>query len=390
VLTALLLRLAFIFLGFPWLEGRWHLREDGDGYGKIAQSIREGHYSDVTRGPVYPVFVAVAGSPVAVKVVQAILDSMTCLLVWWLARFTLRASRSTLHAPLWASWLWAIYPFAIWRVAFLNKEVLLAFLLAGYVCLQLIALRNGKIWPWLAAGGILGLINLCKPMFLPWPIFFAAFAWWNRVPPARVALLVLGMLALIVPWTVRNWRVTDGEFLPVATERGGVTTFVGNYQPTLGLWEGPGDLKARWMAAVDLIELRHVGASTVEMDRVFYRAAWQQMISNPSKALEMAVRKCGRFWFLSAAQRERKISFVIQIAWLLLAGIGLWQLRPWSAQTRLLVTLILYGMLLHAISYADLRFCLPLMPFLCVLGATMFQRTERSTDATLSAAMPTS
>jgi hypothetical protein len=388
LLTALLLRLAFVFLGFPWLEGRWHLHEDGDGYGAIAQSIRDGHYSDVTRGPVYPVFVAAAGSPVAVKVAQAILDSAICLLVYWLARSTFPAARSTLSAPLLAAWLWAIYPFAIWRVAFLNKEVVLAFLLAGYVCLQLIALRNGKIWPWLAAGGMLGLINLCKPMFLPWPIVIALFAVWNRVPLARVALLVAVMLGSIAPWTIRNWRVTGGEFLPVATERGGVTTFVGNYQPTLGLWEGPGDLKARWMAAVALIELRHAGSSAVQMDRVFYRAAWQQMISHPAKAFEMSVRKCGRFWFLSAARRERTISFIIQLSWLSLACIGLWRLRPWSAQTRLLVTLILYVMLIHAISYADLRFCLPLMPFVCVLGATVFQRTDRKTDATNSAAMP--
>ena len=368
-MTALLLRLAFIFVGFPYLEERWHLREDGDGYAAIAHTIREGRYDDVTRGPVYPFFVAAAGLPLAVKILQAFLDTATCLLVFWLARVTFHAPCSTLDVPVWAAWLWALYPFAIWRVAFINKEIVLAFLLAGYVCIQLIALRDGNPWQWLAAGALLGLVNLCKPTFLLWPLVVGALAWWNRQPLRRVALLLAAMVALIAPWAVRNWRVTGGEFLPVATEQGGMTTFVGNYQPTLGLWEGPGDLKARWMLAVDAIRLQHAAASTVQLDRVFYRTAWQQMASNPLQALEIVGRKCGRFWFLSAARREQAISCVVQGTYLVLLGIGLWRLRSWHPDAMALVVVILYVMLIHAISYADLRFSLPVMPFVCVLAA---------------------
>lgn len=373
----MLLRLAFVFVAFPYIEHRWNLREDGDGYRVIAQTIRDGRYDDVTRGPIYPAFVAIAGSPLAVKVLQAFWDVATCLLVYWLANRSLSAA-----------WLWAVYPFAIWRVAFINKEIALVFLLASYICVQVMALREGKAHQWLGAGALLGLVNFCKPTFLPWPLVVATFARWNRLPLARVALLIWAMIALIAPWTVRNWRVTGGEFVPVATEVGGMTTFVGNYQPTDGLWEGAG--KIRWQSEVDEIKRQHRGASVVELDRVFYRAAWQQMTSNPLKALEIVVRKCGRFWFLSAAQRERPASCAIQIAYLLLAGIGLWRRRPWSQRTMLLVTLILYVWLIHAISYADLRFSLPVMPFVCVFSAAAFQPSEHSTDATRSATVRTS
>jgi hypothetical protein len=363
--VALLLRLAFIFIGFPVLQQRWNLREDGDGYGTIAESIREGRYTDVTRGPVYPALVAVAGSPMTVKLVQALLDTATCWFVWWLA-LTISGSRVA-HGPLFAAWLWAVYPFAIWRVAFINKEVVLAFLLAGYVCVQVLALRQGKIWQWLAAGGLLGLVNLCKPTFLAWPLIILAFAFLHRVPLMRVGGLIAAMVLIVAPWTLRNYRVSGGEFLPVATERGGVTTFIGNYQPTLGLWEGPG--KVRWMAAVEEIEHHHAGDSVVELDRAFYRAAFQQMASHPGKALEIFVRKCGRFWFESAARREQVIAFVIQAAYLALLGIGLWRWRSWNVEVIVMITLILYVMLIHALSYADLRFSLPVMPVVCVLAA---------------------
>jgi hypothetical protein len=355
LLVALLLRLAFVLAGFPHVEQRWHLREDGDGYGALAQSIRDtGHYDGVIRGPVYPYFVAVLGSPRGVKIAQAMLDVLTGLLVWRLAR------------QMWAVWLWALYPFAIWRVAFINKETLVTFLLIGYVVFQVTAMRDGKIWRWLAAGALLGLLNLCKPTFLLWPLMMIAFV------PRRGWLVLAGMAVVVAPWTWHNWRVTGGEFLPVATEVGGVTTYIGNYQPTDGLWEGPG--KTNWMAAVEAIRARNAALSAVALDHVYYGEAWAQVRQGPWKAVVMAVRKCGRFWFLSAARREQAASLAIQLVYLALAGIGLWRWGGREKETGVMLALIGYVMLLHALSYSDMRFSLPVMPYVCVLASRTFAR----------------
>ena len=382
-----MLRLAFVFLGFPALEQRWHLREDGDGYGAIAQTIREGRYEDVTRGPVYPVFVALAGSPLAVKTTQAILDTATVLLVYWLA-----------GKRLWAAWLWALYPFAIWRVAFVNKETVLTFLLVAYVCLQLRAWRLDCWREWAAVGALFGLVNLCKPTFLLWPVVLVCcsrgeslgrssrfgyrigllLAGMIIVIPRRAWILMAAMLVVMAPWTYRNWRVTGGEFLPVATEVGGMTTFVGNYQPTLGLWEGPG--KLRWMAAVDEIRSQNAGASPVQLDRAFYRAAWQQVAGHPVKAAGLAMRKCCRFWFLSAARREQLLSALIQGGYLVLLGIALWRAWPFSREVWVMLGLIAYVMLVHALSYADLRFSVVVMPYVCALASRTFATRAAATE----------
>jgi hypothetical protein len=100
----------------------------------------------------------------------------------------------------------------------------------------------------------------------------------------------------------------------------------------------------------------------------------------------MFVRKCARFWFLSAAQREQVIAFLIQIAYLTLLGIGLWRRWPWEVETVLVLALIAYVMLIHALSYADLRFSLYVMPFVCALASGLSQLKLRSTEATVSAA----
>ena len=259
LLVALALRLGFVFIGFPHLQERWHLREDGDGYGAIAQTIRDGRYDDVTRGPVYPLVVAVLGRPRAVKVVQAFLDTLTCALVFWLAGRLSQPSASprkpsgqVLQPSILAAWLWAVYPLAIWRVAFINKEIVVTSLLMAYVCVQLRAWRDDKPWRWLAAGALLGVVNLCKPTFLLLPLVVLVMR------PRRGLLVLAAMLAVVAPWTVRNWLVTGGEFLPVATEQGGLTTFVGNYQPTAGLWEGAG--KIRWQGEVERIQRAEHGS----------------------------------------------------------------------------------------------------------------------------------
>ena len=373
LLVALLLRLVFAFLVFPVFQQHWQLREDGDGYGLIAQTIREGHYIDITRGPVYPMFVAAAGSPAVVKFLQALLDTVTCWFVFLVAGRNWKAAA-----------LWAIYPFAIWRVAFINKEVLVTLLLVVYVYAQLLALRRGKFWQWLAAGGLLALVNLCKPTLLAWPLVVLAIALLHHVPFSRGAALIVAMIVVVAPWTWRNYEATNGAFLPVATEQGGMTTFIGNYQPTLGLWEGPG--KPAWMLAVAEIRAQHPGASAVELDRTYYAAALKQILGNPVKATGMFVRKCARFWFLSAAQREQVIAFLIQIAYLTLLGIGLWRQWPWEVETVLVLALIAYVMLINALSYADLRFSLYVMPFVCVLASGTTQPKLRSTAATVSAA----
>ncbi len=374
LLVALGLRLVFAFYLFPVFQQHWHLREDGDGYGLVAQSIREGHYTDVTRGPVYPVFVAAAGSPAVVKFLQALLDTVTCWFVFLMAGRNWKAAA-----------LWAIYPFAIWRVAFINKEVLVTLLLVAYVCTQLLALRCGKFWQWLAAGGLLALVNLCKPTFLAWPLVVLAIAFLHRVPISRGIALIVAMVVVVAPWTWRNYEVTGGAFVPIATEQGGMTTYIGNYQPTLGLWEGPG--KSAWMLAVAEIRAQHPGATVVELDRIYYAAALQQVLRNPVKATGMFVRKCARFWFLSAARREQVIAFVIQITYLALLGFGLWRRWPWEMETVLLLALIAYVMLIHALSYADLRFSVYVMPFVCVLASGLSsQPSLRRTEATVSAA----
>jgi hypothetical protein len=206
---------------------------------------------------------------------------------------------------------------------------------------------------------------------------------WKKVSWPRLAILLSAMAVVVMPWIVRNYRLT-GAVLPVATQNGGMTLFVGNFQPCDGMWETP--KRHLWEAEVERIRAENTGKSEVEVQRAYYQAAWDQILSNPAKAAELYVRKLWRFWFLSSARREPVASLLIQSTYLLLAIFGWWRLRPLSFQKRLLPAMLLFAMLFHAFGVGELRFSLPVFPFVCVLASAAFYWQERSTEAIVSAA----
>jgi hypothetical protein len=332
--VAVVLRLGLVFwAGAP---------VDQEGYGPIAQSVRARQYTDVTRGPVYPVFLAVAGAMRVAQLLQALLDALTGYLVYRLA-----------DRRLWAAWLWALYPLAIWQATRLNPAVWLAFLMAGYACLQVNALRSQHLRDWFVAGIFLGLVNLCQPILLLWPVAVLFLAPWRRV-----AVLAAGMLLLVIPWTLRNYRVTRGEIVPVATEHRGLMTFAGNYQ-------GAGD----WLAAAQEIAAQPPSVSDAQLDRRFYRAAGQQIAGNPWNTMLLLVRKCGRFWWGGGAGLA-----IAQTLWLVVIAVGLWRAWPWPRATALLVTLALWVMALQVLTNAEVWHCLPVMPALGALAVLGIDR----------------
>jgi 4-amino-4-deoxy-L-arabinose transferase-like glycosyltransferase len=347
LLTALALRLGFVFAVLPTLEPHLPLRYDADNYTAIAQSLWRGEWRDVERGPVYPLFVAACGgSLTAVRLAQVVMDCGTVLLVFLLGR-RLGGER----AGLIAGCLYAVYPLAWWRVAFMNKEIVLTLLLAATVL----------FWKQPAASGIgWGLVNLCKPSYLLLPLLRR---WWTSQRRSYLVTMVV-MFAVITPWTVRNYVIT-GELLPVATERGGFTAYVTNWWPTRGDWETN---KPLWQAELDRIRREHADLNPVQLDRLFYRLTLENIVAEPGRTLLMVARKAVMFWFVNASGRAWWAIALLQLVYLGLALAGAMRRRP---PTELLIV-ILYTWALHALVIADVRFALPVMPLVCAIAAAAF------------------
>jgi hypothetical protein len=169
--------------------------------------------------------------------------------------------------PAWrlAILLIAILPNQIAYVPLMSVEIFFeSLLLLGYV---LVMARTA-----LAAGLVFGVAALTKtqavfiPAVLALPLVACGIRQWVRA----VVLTGVVMLAVILPWTVRNYMVLHA-FVPVSTN-GGYTLLTGNNPSAMGRYTWDDPLVA---------DLSKDPRDQVEMDRVARDRAWAWMSANP-------------------------------------------------------------------------------------------------------------
>jgi hypothetical protein len=252
------------------------------------------------RAPVYPLFLAIVGAgttesdaaPARVKVVQSIVGAIGVGLIGLLAR---RAAGP--RAGVAAAAIAAVYPPLVWICAYVLSEALYSTLALLTALLLDTALdrtggvstaERGRRGMAIAAAASLtaGLAMLVRPAML---LFLPLGVWWliSLRRPSLAAVLVVTSLAVITPWTVRNFRVY-GTFVLIASE-GGVTFWTGNHP----LARGEGDLAANPDIKIAEIAFRraHPGLTAEQLEPLYYRDAVQHIAQHPIWWLGLLARK---------------------------------------------------------------------------------------------------
>lgn len=190
---------------------------------------------EVIRTPVYPLFLAtiykVAGvRQLPVALVQTALFALICLLVFAIARRV-----ASERAALLAAFLTAIFPPIPYFGALVMTEVWTTFLFMLSMWMVMRALDSGRTPTFAAAGVMLALTTLSRPVFVLFPLALAAVglvvfpvAGVKRRPSVLQWAALVGAFAIaMIPWSMYNY-VTMGRFTPTPPAGG-----VGR-----GLWEG--------------------------------------------------------------------------------------------------------------------------------------------------------
>jgi 4-amino-4-deoxy-L-arabinose transferase-like glycosyltransferase len=209
------------------------IRRDSRTYTSIASNLLDGHgYSrrsaepyvpDALRTPVYPLFIAgvygvLGRSAQGVAVVQILIDTLSCALIYAVGR-RLFSERSAW----WAAALYAISSVSIVHTVFILSEILFTLLILAAVAAAVMYRRSGFL-RWGAAGGLLwGLATLCRPIgVFALPILgFALFVSRRDRPQRRLATVSLALLCgilVVAPWVVRNRAVTGYWTLSTVTD----------------------------------------------------------------------------------------------------------------------------------------------------------------------------
>lgn len=147
-------------------------------------------------------------SAFAILALDSLFSALTCIPLYLSVRKSLgpRAAR-------WAGWGWAVHPFAIYYCAAIVWDYALSSLLFATCFLALLGLDERKsVWKWTGCGLLCGFSVLSNPsILLVLLLLFIRAAWLtarrNEAWLARTLAGVLALVAVLVPWTVRNYRV---------------------------------------------------------------------------------------------------------------------------------------------------------------------------------------
>ncbi len=386
LLVALVLRVGFAF----WLQNRldaigqdYLISGDADGYWELAKTIVQGEgYAihtpprSVHRMPGVPTVLAISislfgESRFAARILLAIVGAASCGLVYLLGKKV----HSSL-AGLIAAVLLAVSPASIGFSGLILSETLFGFamllsLLGMTSLIQKLTQEESPIsqisWRAFLTGMLIALGVYMKPSWIligP-ALAFLMFAFIRpHLKSGIAAVLVLaGMLLLLLPWGIRNQRVS-GHFK--------LTTF----------WMGPSLYDGLNPEATGASDMRFFDADQLpskmteyEVDKEYQRRAWHFVKENPSRFFWLAGAKLWRYWkpWPNAPQFDKLLIRIglclYTIPVFLLAARGVWE--TWEEIWSIVICLgpILYFSDLHMIFVSSLRYRLPAEAPMLVLSA---------------------
>jgi 4-amino-4-deoxy-L-arabinose transferase-like glycosyltransferase len=242
IAVALLARVLFMYLfynTFYWIS----IWSDSATYNQWARRI-------VTSGdwigqepffmtPLYPYFLAVLYKTFGlelfvVRLTQSLLGVATAVGIYFIGEhfFTRRAG-------FFAGLIAALYgPFLLCNNLVLVETLKVVLLVATLVLLIEAHRRNRRSW-WLGAGVTLGLAILGRatdflivPVVFLWILLLPKWTWRKELK--NLAVLLLGVVFVVLPVTVRNYAVS-GEFVFI-TSNGGLNFYLGNNPKAVGVY----------------------------------------------------------------------------------------------------------------------------------------------------------
>lgn len=229
-LIALILAATYSFVIFPRISGPQHVLLDPDQHGNLAYGLLRNHslsyYPEVEptveRGPAYPAFIALVLAvtndwwPYSVQAAQCILFALMCLMVYWMSGVLWNRQVGAV-----VSLICAIHPLLIWYTSRIWVETASTFLFTSMIAASLYFSLRPTLARAALVGCVLAASALCKATFLVYTPLVPALLLIikGRKDILLIAASLLVAIALISPWTYRNWRLT-GHFIPIHVRTG--------------------------------------------------------------------------------------------------------------------------------------------------------------------------
>lgn len=336
-----------------------HLLMDGKGFSDPA--------FPVLNPPLYPVFIAICLSLfgddlVSVIIVQAVVDSLTIVVVYFIMKEVFDVETALLSAG-----ILSLYPYSLYLTMSIASEPLFTFFLSGFVLSSVYAVRSTKAWHYCVSGILLGLATLMRgtTQFVPlmFPVMLILLGKRGRDSIFCYAALCLTFVLVILPWTVRNYVVLD-DFIFVGTT-GGIVFLQGSSEKFLTIDGGKSEMYKHIPPA---------GSKDSQKDKFYARAALEinmvHLQTDPLGFVSFMAKKLARLWYATESGKNHILILLSQLPIYVFAVIGVIFARM-KGKTSAWIPLcvVAYFVALHWLSLPLFRYMIPIMPYVIGLAA---------------------
>ncbi|BFU46324.1 ArnT family glycosyltransferase [Krasilnikovia sp. MM14-A1004] len=280
-----------------------------------------------------------------------------------------------------AALAWSLLPESWAWTAVLGTEPLFTLLVMAMLCA---AVRLPGWWRVCVVGALLGTACLVRPTVLLFPVVLCmiGIAYRRRLvlPVVRTAVMAVVMLAVIAPWTVRNFVMLGSPTL--VSNNGGIN-----------LWQGVHTDNGYWWSRDPVANPIASVKDEVERNDAAKRAFVGYLQDHPMSVVEHAPKKIlglyaksenawiyvarGTDWSQSDLRRLMRVSTLVYWGFMFLALTGFMKAwRRWRWPTVLLGGFLVYYTGVFAFFPAWDRFRYPMMPIFAVAVGVALCRTE--------------
>ncbi len=330
---------------------------------------------------------------IIIQILQSVIAGFSSILVYALAK------KITSHNyAVMAAYLYALWPLsARFEISVLPDALVSFFLLLTIWCL-LKNLEEEKPLVWnLLAGISNGIAVLMRPEIALLP-FFLLGAFFvlkqTRSLIKKIILFAAGMLLVIIPQTVQNYRASEGHIIPLGIGNGlsmweGISQFGNKFGTVFGdehtaehegyeNWGFPNGVKRdqqRFQEAVDIIVSHPIWYAGVMAERipVLLTPDWimtRKFTPSLKEYLDESPNRTMLTFFAaySVSTAIRVLLIMLQYASLVLALYGF--IRSGSRQLLWFpACLIFYYVVIHIPTNTEARYFYPAIPFVLILAA---------------------
>ncbi len=306
----------------------------------------------------------------AIAGANVVFTALGCVFLDWIATLLF-----TPRIGLLAAALWAAYPFNLWLVKQPNSEVpfITVFYLGLWIFLR--GLKDPTRARFLAAGLLLGVATLIRPVAVLIPVILVPLLLLDRRTQMSKRILHAGALAgsfvlILLPWEIAVHSYNHELILLSTGASHGVRdglTFPRNFDK--------GRRTHTWVpsAADDLAHRIYQHQPPLQSTGEVARYLFGELGSDPLAVGEMAFLKAVRSWYGTDAMTFEVPIAMLQAAYLLLISFGIgyaWRRFPGSRfLTCALLAVVLYFWGMTFLVLSILRYMVPAMGLLLIFGA---------------------